>query len=443
MSNRLLLALGLPALLSLAQQQWLLRQPPRLEQLGGAAASVGPAALEARFSRPMALASLESQSRLHPSLAHQWLGEGDRLKLALAAGQRITTPLGLNLAGRDRRGLALPPQSWQWDPRPRVLAVVPSGSGEQLQLRDHDGRWQPLSPIWPKLPVVEPLGDGSGVALTSQDEQGSLQVWLVPLRQRNLARAHQGLATVRPDPPRPLLQQPLTFAHLSSNRRGQLLVQSGAISPGDGSTQLWSGNGGPRRLELEATGPMRLLPEGGAVVVPQMEGLSLRALPPQTTAPQTLPGSRDLSAFCPRAGRALLVRHWPDYRRSLELVEPGQAPRQLWIGSQALVASACAGGGERIWALLVESSGQPQLTLLALDRQGRQLGRRLLAGWELEPGTGLHFDPSGDRLLAALRPLGPADRPPPPARPVLIDASRLTLTPLDREVLQALWLPAG
>jgi hypothetical protein len=35
------------------------------------------------------------------------------------------------------------------------------------------------------------------------------------------------------------------------------------------------------------------------------------------------------------------------------------------------------------------------------------------------------------------------DRPPPPARPVLIDASRLTLTPLDREVLQALWLPAG
>jgi hypothetical protein len=188
---------------------------------------------------------------------------------------------------------------------------------------------------------------------------------------------------------------------------------------------------------------MRLLPEGGAVVVPQLEGLSLRALPPQANAPQTLPGSRDLSAFCPRAGRALLLRHWPDYRRSLELVEPGQAPRQLWIGSQALVASACAGGGERIWALLVESSGKPQLTLLALDRQGRLLGRRLLAGWELEPGTGLHFDPSGDRLLAALRPLGRSDRPPQPARPVLIDASRLTLTPLDREVLQAVWLPAG
>jgi hypothetical protein len=443
MRGRLPLALGLPALLALAQQQWLLRQPPRLERLASAAASVGPAALEARFSRPMARFTLERQSRLRPSLAHQWLGEGDRLRLALAAGQRIGAPLALNLAGRDRRGLALPPQSWRWDPRPRVLAVVPSGGGEQLQLRDHDGRWRPLSPVWPRLPVVEPLGDGSGVALSSQDEQGGLRVWLVPLRQRNLAPTGEGLAAVRADPPRPLVAQQQTFAHLSANRRGQLLVQSGGPMPGDRAASLWSGNGAPRRLELEATGPMRLLPEGGAVVVPQLEGLSLRALPPQANAPQTLPGSRDLSAFCPRAGRALLLRHWPDYRRSLELVEPGQAPRQLWIGSQALVASACAGGGERIWALLVESSGKPQLTLLALDRQGRLLGRRLLAGWELEPGTGLHFDPSGDRLLAALRPLGRSDRPPQPARPVLIDASRLTLTPLDREVLQALWLPAG
>ncbi|MFM7734136.1 MAG: hypothetical protein ACKO6F_11905 [Cyanobium sp.] len=442
MRGPLLLALGLPALLALMQQQWLLRQPPRLERLSGAAASVGPAALEARFSRPMEAASLERQSRLQPSLAHQWLGQGDRLKLALAAGQRITAPLALSLAGRDRRGLALPPQSWRWDPRPRVLAVVPSGSGEQLQLREHDGRWRPLSPVWPKLPVVEPLGDGSGVAVTSQDERGSLQVWLVPLQQRNLAPARRGLADVRPERPRPLLERGLLFAHLSANRRGQLLVQSGGMAAGDTSIRLWSGNGAPRRLKLEASGPMRLLPEGGAVVVPQREGLSLQALPPQTSPPQTLPGSRDLSAFCPRSGRALLLRHWPDYRRSLELVEPGQAQRQLWIGSQALVASACAGGGERIWALLVESSGKPQLTLLALDRQGRLLGRRLLAGRELEPGTGLHFDPSGDRLLAALRPLGRPDRPPPPARPVLIDASRLTLTPLDREVLQALWLPA-
>jgi hypothetical protein len=440
---RLLLALGFPTLLAFVQQQALQRQPPRLDRLSSAPASFGPAALQARFSRPMLAPSLQGQSRLQPALGHRWLGEGDRLLLALSAGQRVLAPLTLTLAGRDRRGLGLAEQQWRWDPRPRVLAVVPVTSGEQLQLREHDGRWRSLSPIWPKIPGVEALGDGSGVALASQDEQGGFRVWKVPLRQRNLAQGRQGLATVQAESPRPLGPSGLMFAHLSANRRGQLLVQSGGQEPGESLTQLWTRQGGARRLELSATGPMRLLPEGGAVVVPQIEGLSLRALPPQATPPQTLPGSRDLSAFCPRAGRALLVRHWPDYRRSLELVEPGQAPRQLWIGSQALVASACGGGGERIWALLVEGRGQPKLTLLALDRQGRLLRRQHLVGWELEPGTGLHFDPSGDRLLAALRPLGPADRPPPPARPVLIDASSLQLTPLDREVQQALWLPPG
>jgi len=42
--RRWLLALGLPALLALAQQQWLLRRPPRLLPLEAAAASAGPAA---------------------------------------------------------------------------------------------------------------------------------------------------------------------------------------------------------------------------------------------------------------------------------------------------------------------------------------------------------------------------------------------------------------
>ena len=188
---------------------------------------------------------------------------------------------------------------------------------------------------------------------------------------------------------------------------------------------------------------MRLLPEGDAVVVPGPEGLSLQALPPRPPRLQTLPGNRDLSAFCPRSGRALLVRHWPDYRRSLELVEPGQAPRQLWIGSEALVASACAGGGERIWALLIDGTGQPELTLLALDRRGKLLRRQRLTGWELEPGTGLSFDPSGDRLLAALRRLGPIKQPPAPAQAVLIDAHSLQLQPLQRQVRQVIWLPAG
>jgi hypothetical protein len=181
------------------------------------------------------------------------------------------------------------------------------------------------------------------------------------------------------------------------------------------------------------------------VVVPDTEGLHLETLPPQTPRRQTLPGSRDLSSFCPQAGRALLVRHWPDFRRSLELVEPGQPPRQLWLGEQALVASACDRSGERAWALLLEGQERPLLSLLALNRDGRVLERRDLQGWELEPGTGLHWDPASGQLLAALRPQS-ANGPQSllePAQPVLIDGQTLELRPLSQPVRQVHWLPAG
>ncbi|MFN9871784.1 MAG: hypothetical protein ACK55E_10145, partial [Cyanobacteriota bacterium] len=165
--SRLLLALGLPLLLALGQQQWLSSRPPHLERLRGAAASAGPASLEARFSRPMSVAALEQASRLDPPLTHRWLGKGDTVMLALAAGQRVNGPLRLRLAGRDHRGLALPPSDWRWDPRPRVVAVVPvPGGGEQLRLREHDGRWRALTPALSQIPQVEALGDGSGVAFT-------------------------------------------------------------------------------------------------------------------------------------------------------------------------------------------------------------------------------------------------------------------------------------
>ncbi|MFZ0408166.1 MAG: hypothetical protein WAM11_08675 [Cyanobium sp.] len=447
----LALALGLPALLALIQQQALQRQPPRLEQLTMAAASSGPAALRARFSRPIDSASLQSASTLRPDPGHRWLGAGDSLLLSLKAGGRLNQPLQLQLAGRDRRGLALQSRRWYWDPRPRLLAVVPVSGGEQLQLRDHAGSWQPLSPVWRQIPVLEPLGDGSGVALASQDEVGAYRLVRIPLEQRNLVASPRRPGPVRAGAPQALDPAPLLFAHLSSNRRGDLLVQSsdglaggGGRGEGNGSrARLWRSQGGSEGLPIAASGPLRLLPEGDAVVVPGPEGLSLQALPPRPPRLQTLPGNRDLSAFCPRSGRALLVRHWPDYRRSLELVEPGQAPRQLWIGSEALVASACAGGGERIWALLIDGTGRPELTLLALDRRGRLLRRQRLDGWELEPGTQLSFDPSGDRLLAALRRLGRMDRPPPPAQPVLIDARSLELQPLRWQVRQVVWLPAG
>ena len=146
------------AMLALLQQQWLLRRPPRLESLGAAAASAGSAALEARFSRPMALKSLQQASRLDPPRPHRWLGEGERLQLTLLDQKPVRQPLQLALAGHDRRGQALRPSLWHWDPRPRLLAVVPMATGEQLQLRDHDGRWLPLSPVWPRLQSVEPQG---------------------------------------------------------------------------------------------------------------------------------------------------------------------------------------------------------------------------------------------------------------------------------------------
>lgn len=443
-SRPLLLALGLPALLVVAQQQLLVRQPPRLEGLGNAPASSGPAALQARFSRPIQAGSLQESGRLSPPLTHSWLGSGSSLLLSLAEGQRIETPLELQLAGRDERGLALTPSLWHWDPRPRVLAVVAAAGGEQLQLREHNGSWRPISPVWPEIPHVLPLGDGSGVAAASREPDGQLRLWRIPLHQHNLRPAGDPAQTVKAEAPRPLRAGPVLFAHLSSNRQGDLLVQSGQLEPGSSQARLQRAGGWRwRRLPWSASGPMLLLPEGGAVVVPDTEGLHLETLPPQAPRRQTLPGSRDLSSFCPQAGRALLQRHWPDFRRSLELVEPGQPPKQLWLGTQALVASACSRSGDRVWALLMEGTEEPRLTLLALNRQGVELERRLLTGWELEPGSGLHWDASGEQLLTTLRPRARGDAAPPPARAVLIDASSLELRPLPGPVKRAQWLVAG
>jgi len=439
----LLLALGLPALLAVLQQQLLLRQPPHLETLRPAPASSGPAALQARFSRPMLAASLEQGSRLEPPLAHRWLGSGSSLLLNLQEGERITSPMELQLAGRDPRGLALRPSRWRWDPRPRIVAVALVGGGEQLQLREHDGRWRAISPIWRAIPVVLPLGDGSGVAAGERLEDGQLRLWRIPIRQHNLEPSGQQPSPLQVEPPQPLRGDPVLFAHLSSNRRGDLLVQSGGFAAGSGSTVLQAAGGGRQTLRWQASGPMLLPPEGGAVLVPDLEGLHLHTLPPLPPRRQTLPGSRDLSSFCPQAGRALLVRHWPDYRRSLELVEPGQPPRQLWLGHESLLASACSRGGQRVWALLLDGIRRPQLSVVAFDNQGRQLARRQLTGWDAEPGTGLQWDPTTGQLLAVLRPQSNRKHQLMPARAALIDAELRELRVLGPALSQAVWLPAG
>lgn len=229
--SRLLPALGLPLLLALAQQQWLRSRPPHLERLGGAVASAGPASLEARFSRPMSVAALERASRLDPPKPYRWLGRGDTMMLALAAGQRLEGPLQLHLAGSDLRGLALPPSTWRWDPRPRVVAVVPlPGGGEQLRLREHDGRWRALTPALSQIPQVEALGDGSGLAFTSVDGQGRQQAWRLELQQSNLAPLTSPLAPVRPGRLQRLAGgENVLFAHLSADRRGSLLDRKSVV----------------------------------------------------------------------------------------------------------------------------------------------------------------------------------------------------------------------
>ena len=106
---------------------------------------------------------------------------------------------------------------------------------------------------------------------------------------------------------------------------------------------------------------------------------------------------------------------------------------------------------------MIEGIGRPTLTVLALDRQGKELGRQRLEGWELEPGTGLHYDPTGDRLLLALRALPPPGSEPvlsassvggllpepATAQPALIDANTLQLSLVERAVRRVGWLPPG
>ncbi len=435
----LLLAGGV--LLAALQQQLLLRRPPRLLDLLSSSASSGPAALALRFSRPMNRASLAALSSLNPTAPHQWLGSGDALRLLLTSQQPIHSAMALVIRGRDQRGLTLPPQRWRWDPRPRLLAVVPTDQGEQLQLQQRDGRWQPLTPVLKQITAVQPLGNGTGIALTTREAEGE-RLWLLPLQQSALQPQEAAKPeAIQAGRLQALLPEPLIFAHLSSNRRGDLLVQWSARALGRSITSFWAGgqqSARPEQLKLEASGPMQLLPEGAALVVPEIEGLSLRNLPGKPQRRQLLPGSRDLSSFCPVSGRALLVRHWPDFRRSLELVEPGLAPRQLWLGQDAVLSSACDRGGERVWLLLSHWRDAQHTRLLELNRQGQIVRERDLSDWEVEPGVPMAYDPTRQQLLLTLRPQGR-----PEAQPVLIPVRDLTLQPVQKSVRQSLWLPPG
>jgi hypothetical protein len=429
--------------LAIVQQQILLRQPPHLESIAPAPVHSAAAALDLRFSRPMRMTSVVQRSRMQPDRPHRFQGEQRLFRLLLDLKQPLRQPLLLELGGEDNRGLPLRKTTWWWDPRPHLLVVARTPQGEQLRLRRHDGTWMPLSGLHPRILQVEPIGQGAGVAYVSADAQGYQRGWLQRLKSRALVPALKRPSFPEREQAFPLTAPAQMFVHLSADRQGDLLIQTGGQEPGSDQITLLERKGRRRLLDVKPSGTMQLLPSGGAVVLPTDNGLALASLEALLSADggterrqQLLPGSRDLRAFCSGAGRAVLVRHWPDYRRSLELVIPSQAPRQLWLGEQAVMAASCDAMGTRIWMVLREGGVKSTDTLLQLDQQGQVSGRRSLAPWSLESGTSLGFDPVGQQLLLTLR-KGVEGV----AQPALISLAGLQLTVLDQPVALARWLP--
>ena len=432
-----LIGLGVVALV---QQQILLRRPPRLRSVAIQSIRSGAAALDVRFSRSMNRTSVAENSRLLPHQPHQWFGQQDQFRLLLDPGALIHSPQQLVLAGHDQRGLALPQRALWWDPRSSLLAVVVEEQGEQLKLRRQDGRWLPLSSVEQRILQIEPLGNGEGVAFVTDNDPSKLEVLLRELTPRALSDQAQGLGNPLPGAIQSLASGSLLFAHLSSNQRGELLVQVGGIEAGSDRTWIRSANAKRRDLNLEVAGAIRLLPDGSGLVVPSYDGLDLLPMNPdgKENAPQSLPGSRELKSFCTGSGRAVLLRNWPDYRRSIELVIPGQPPRQVWLGEEGVMATACDNRGDKIWIVLRTASPTLQDELLLLNSSGLVLKRRYFPGWYLASGAVLDVDPATNHLLTVMTD-GDGSR----RRAALIDGNSLEFELLQPQVVLARWLPAG
>ncbi len=440
MTRRLTLVLSLAAAAVAIQQQLLLRRPPRLLDLSPQPLQSGRAAVDVRFSRAMHRNNLAAESTLSPALPHRWLGQGNRLRLILEGDAPIDGPIALTLAGRDQRRQAMAPQRRWWDPRPWLLVTRQMEDGEQLQLQDRQGQWHPLSPVWTSLQTLVPLGNGRGVAMVSSNSTGQETIWLKRLSPRNLDSSRQQLGPPEPGALEALSQGNLLFGHISSNLNGDLLVQTGGLKPGSETLELLLANGEQQSLELPSSGPIQLLPAGGGLVVPGYDGISLRPIQDNGQPPQVLPGSRELGAFCSTSGRAVLIRHWPDYRRSIELVIPGLAPRQLHLGEQAVLGVSCNGSGEQIWAVLgVWQGRRSQHELVQFDSEGSVLRRRNLDPWTIIPGTGVEHNPVDNTLLMTLTKSDLQS-----GRAALIDADTLKLKKVMEEpIKEALWLPSG
>ena len=440
MRQRLLMLMLMACAAVLAQQQLLLRRTPRLVQLKPQQVQSGSAALDLQFSRPMNRTSVSDATRLEPNVAHQWLGETTPLRMVIDSEVVLKAPIELSLSGQDQRELLLDRQQWWWDPRPWLIATRPVKGGEQVQLQTRSGGWIPISRVWPAIPSVVPLGNGRGIALVGRDQNGTERVWWDQLAPRSTATNVAALRPPTVSNTLPLLKGEVLFAHLSSNLNGDLLVQSGWFRPGSDQALLVQANGKRKRLALKPSGPMQLLPAGGGVVMPTYDGLTLRALETTNQKSQILPGSRELGAFCGASGRAVLIRHWPDYRRSIELVIPGEAPKQLHLGDQAVLSVACDNRGERIWAVLgrwEQQRGNHELVLI--NQEGKVSQRRALAPWTLKAGSPIQWNPVTNQLLMTLTQPNRTN-----AHAGLINSDSLQIIKvINDSISEAQWLNAG
>ena len=174
--------------------------------------------------------------------------------------------------------------------------------------------------------------------------------------------------------------------------------------------------------------------------MPTYNGLSLRPLKATKQKPQMLPGSRERGAFCGAAGRAVLSRHWPDYRRSIELVVPGQAPKQLHLGDQAVLGVACDNRGKRIWAVLGRWEQQrSNQELVLISEKGDVTQRRALEPWTLKAGSPIQLNPVTNQLLMTLTQQNQTH-----VRAGLIDGDSLkTIKVFKTPISEAQWLHAG
>ena len=440
MTRRLMLLMLTACAAVLTQQQLLLRRPPRLIRLVPQQLQSGTAALDLQFSRPMDREKVSKATRLAPAVPHRWLGETTPLRLVIDAGVVLTGPIKLSLAGQDQRSLPLEDQQRWWDPRPWLIATRPVQGGEQVQLQTRSGDWIPISRVWPAIPSVAPLGNGRGIALVGRNQNGTEQVWWNQLTPHNTASNPAALGPPTVSNTEPLLKGEVLFAHLSSNLNGDLLLQSGGFQPGSDQALLLQADGIRQRLELEPSGPMQLLPAGGGVVMPTTDGLTLRSLRENNQKPQILPGSRELGAFCGASGQAVLIRHWPDYRRSIELVVPGQAPQQVHLGDQAVLGVACDNRGERIWAVLGRWEQQRGNHELVLINAAGEISQRMeLNPWTLKAGSPLQWNAATNQLLMTLTPTNQTN-----ARAALIQADNLQIIKMiDGPITEAQWLNAG